>query len=75
MAGTPHKDLRFFFITHYQISGYYLTELPDNLALFRNGPLGSMAPHAMTKYALDQARAQNLDRAPTHAFSKMATLL
>ena len=45
-------------ITHYEISGYYLTELPDNLARFRNGPLGSMAPHKMTEYALDQARAQ-----------------
>jgi hypothetical protein len=45
-------------ITHYEISGYYLTELPDSLARFRNGPLGSMAPGAMTKYALDQARAQ-----------------
>jgi aminopeptidase N len=44
--------------THYEITGYYLTELPDNLSRFRNGPLGSMAPKAMTKYALDQARAQ-----------------
>ena len=44
--------------THYEISGYYLTELPDNLARFRNGPLGSMAPKSMTKYALEQARAQ-----------------
>jgi hypothetical protein len=45
-------------ITHYNITGYYLTELPDSLARFRNGPLGAMAPGAMTKYALDQARAQ-----------------
>ena len=44
--------------THYEISGYYLTELPDNLARFRNGPLGSIAPKSMTKYALEQARAQ-----------------
>src|SRR5215813_5450150 len=44
--------------TPYEISGYYLTELPDNLARFRNGPLGSMAPKSMTKYALEQARAQ-----------------
>jgi len=44
--------------THYEITGYYLTELPDNLARFRNGPLGSMAPKSMTKYALEQARAQ-----------------
>ena len=43
-------------ITHYQISGYYLTELPDNLRGY--GALGGMAPGAMTKYALDQARAQ-----------------
>src|SRR5882724_1472504 len=45
-------------ITHYNISGYYLTELPDTLRPYENGPLGAMAPHAMTKYALDQARAQ-----------------
>ncbi len=45
-------------ITHYQISGYYLTELPDNLRRFGNNALSGMAPGAMTKYALDQARAQ-----------------
>jgi hypothetical protein len=45
-------------ITHYEISGYYLPELPDSLRRFQNGPLGGMAPGAMTKYALDQARAQ-----------------
>src|SRR3989449_2882706 len=45
-------------ITHYEIAGYYLTELPDNLRRFSNGALGGMAPGAMTKYALDQARAQ-----------------
>jgi len=45
-------------ITHYEISGYYLTELPDSLRRFSNGALGGMAPGAMTKYALDQARAQ-----------------
>lgn len=44
--------------THYEISGYYLTELPDNLARYRDGPLGSMAPKSMTMYALEQARAQ-----------------
>src|SRR5215469_2879997 len=44
--------------THYELTGYYLTELPDNLARFRNGPLGAMAPKSMTKYALEQARAQ-----------------
>jgi Peptidase family M1 domain/Carboxypeptidase regulatory-like domain len=45
-------------ITHYNISGYYLTELPDNLSAFRNSALGAMAPGAMTKYVLGQARAQ-----------------
>ena len=40
----------------YKISGYYLSELPDNL---RQLPaLETMAPGAMTKYALSQARAQ-----------------
>jgi len=51
-------------ITHYEISGYYLTELPSSLEQYRNrsingmDPLSGMAPGAMTKYALDQARAQ-----------------
>jgi peptidase M1-like protein/carboxypeptidase family protein len=45
-------------VTHYEISGYYLPELPDNLRGYQNGPLSGMAPAAMTKYALDQARAQ-----------------
>ena len=40
----------------YKISGYYLTELPDNLRRF--SVLQSMAPGAMTKYALEQTRAQ-----------------
>jgi hypothetical protein len=43
-------------ITHYKISGYYLSQLPDNLRHF--GALQSMAPKSMTKYALDQTRAQ-----------------
>ena len=43
-------------ITNYNISGYYLTELPDRL---RNYPaLQSMSPESMTKYALEQTRAQ-----------------
>jgi hypothetical protein len=42
--------------THYQIAGYYITELPDNLRHY--SVLQSMAPHAMTKYALEQTRAQ-----------------
>ena len=45
-------------ITHYDITGYYLTELPDALAPYKNGALSGMAPGSMTKYALDQARAQ-----------------
>jgi hypothetical protein len=46
-------------ITHYEVSGYYLTELPDSLKRFGNSAfLNSMSPSAMTKYALDQARAQ-----------------
>jgi hypothetical protein len=43
-------------ITGYKISGYYLEQLPNN---FRGNPaLASLAPHAMTKYALEQTRAQ-----------------
>jgi len=58
-------------ITHYEIAGYYLTELPDSLRRFGGNASGgvpsnpmasqalsSMAPASMTKYALDQARAQ-----------------
>ncbi len=45
-------------ITHYEISGYYLADLPDSLRRFESSALGGMAPGAMTKYALDQARAQ-----------------
>lgn len=43
-------------ITGYKISGYYLTELPNNLRNY--GALQNMAPHSMTKYALEQTRAQ-----------------
>jgi hypothetical protein len=43
-------------ITGYKISGYYLTELPDNLRRYQ--ALQSMAPQSMTKFALDQTRAQ-----------------
>jgi hypothetical protein len=46
-------------ITHYELAGYYLTELPSSLQPYRESAfLGSMAPAAMTKYALDQTRAQ-----------------
>jgi hypothetical protein len=45
--------------TNYKISGYYLTELPTNLRFNRNSSaLDSMAPGSMTKYALEQTRAQ-----------------
>jgi hypothetical protein len=49
-------------ITHYDIAGYYLPDLPANLQDFANhdkvGALNGMSPSAMTKYALDQTRAQ-----------------
>jgi len=43
-------------ITGYKIAGYYLSQLPDNLRNY--SALRSMAPRSMTKYALEQARAQ-----------------
>ena len=43
-------------VTGYKISGYYLTELPDNLRNYK--ALQTMAPNSMTKYALEQTRAQ-----------------
>jgi hypothetical protein len=43
-------------ITGYKISGFYLTELPNQLAHF--SALESLAPTPMTKYALEQTRAQ-----------------
>jgi hypothetical protein len=46
-------------ITHYELAGYYLTELPSSLQPYRESAfLGSMSPMAMTKFALDQTRAQ-----------------
>ncbi len=42
--------------TGFKISGYFLTELPDNLSHF--SILKTMAPKSMTKYALEQTRAQ-----------------
>ena len=42
--------------TGYKISGYYLTQLPDSLR--RYSVLQSMSPGGMTKYALEQTRAQ-----------------
>jgi hypothetical protein len=45
-------------IDHYQIEGYYLPELPSRLASYRDTALSGMAPKAMTKYALEQTRAQ-----------------
>ncbi len=42
--------------TGYKISGYYISQLPDNM---RHIPaVQAIAPHAMTKYALEQTRAQ-----------------
>ena len=54
-------------ITAYKISGYYLTELPDSLRRYR--VLQSMAPGAMTKYALQQTRAQL--QICTHYFGRL----
>lgn len=54
-------------ITGYKISGYYLTELPDRLRNY--GALKSMAPMSMTKYALEQTRAQM--QLCTHYFGKI----
>jgi hypothetical protein len=46
-------------ITGYKISGYFLSELPDALQPYKNRAfLQSMAPTSMTKYALEQTRAQ-----------------
>ena len=42
--------------TNYKISGYYLTELPDNLQRF--SILQTMDPPNATKYVLNQTRAQ-----------------
>lgn len=57
-------------LTHYTISGYYLSDVPNMLKAFQGGAfsgglepmqanaLAAMAPGAMTKYVLDQTRAQ-----------------
>jgi hypothetical protein len=57
-------------LTHYKISGYYLSELPNALKAYGGGARGAgldpvranalaaMAPGSMTKYVLDQTRAQ-----------------
>ncbi|MGA8029666.1 MAG: M1 family aminopeptidase [Bryobacteraceae bacterium] len=45
-------------ITRYRIEGYFLPELPDSLQSFKNSALAAMSPTAMTKYALEQTRAQ-----------------
>ncbi len=56
-------------ITGYKISGYYLTELPYALQHAKETAfLQSMAPGAMTKYALEQTRAQL--QLCTHYFGK-----
>ena len=60
VAGFNYGDYRKMEIpdekTGYKISGYYLSELPDNLRHF--SILQTMSPGAMTKYALEQTRAQ-----------------
>lgn len=43
-------------VTQYKIAGYHLTQLPDNLS--RYSALSTLAPGSMTKYALEQTRAQ-----------------
>ena len=53
-------------ITGYKISGYYLSELPYGLR--HNRALEAMAPGGMTKYALEQTRAQL--QICTHYFGK-----
>lgn len=46
-------------ITHYELAGYYLEDLPDSLRPYEDSAyLGNMSPGGMTKYALDQTRAQ-----------------
>ncbi len=45
-------------VTHYSIAGYYLSELPDFLQPYKTTALSGMSPTSMTKYALDQTRAQ-----------------
>ena len=65
--------------TGFKISGYYLTELPSNLKAFGGGAfansfnmqssaLATLAPSSMTKYALEQTRAQL--QLCTHYFGK-----
>ncbi len=43
-------------ITGFKLAGYYLTELPYNLKQY--SALNTLAPKSMTKYALEQTRAQ-----------------
>jgi hypothetical protein len=46
-------------ITHYNLTGFYLTDLPDSLRPYGDSAfLNNMSPSAMTKYALEQTRAQ-----------------
>jgi len=56
MAITQKLDLADT-VTGYKISGYYLSELPDQPAQVLPG-LAVHAPKSMTKFALDQTRAQ-----------------
>ena len=43
-------------VTGYAISGYYLSQLPNNLRGYQ--ALSAMEPNRMTRYALEQTRAQ-----------------
>ena len=54
-------------ITGYKISGYFLSELPDNLRAYP--ALQSLAISSMTTYALEQTRAQL--QVCTHYFGKI----
>jgi hypothetical protein len=60
VAGFNYGDYRRMEISDqvdgYKISGYYLSELPNNLRQSR--VLETIAPGSMTKYALSQTRAQ-----------------
>ena len=44
--------------TGYHIEGYFLPDVPDSLAGFKDSALSGMAPRSMTEYALEQTRAQ-----------------
>jgi hypothetical protein len=45
-------------ITGYDIEGFFLPDLPDQLAAYRDNALSGMSPKSMTQYALEETRAQ-----------------